>query len=291
MLAKGIFVVMATMMSFACQPEEHLTNTAFINAVEEFLSSKSSTIGWTKESDGTVRLTPQNLAKIRAVTELRLDGYDISDKLTDLSDIKYFTGLTVLECSNNHLMSLDVSKNTALESLDCGDNQLTTLDVSNNTELATLDCGQNALTVLDMSKNTELILLWCDDNKLTTLDVSKNTALTDLRCNNNNLTDLDVTNNTELTYLDCSNQSITSLNVSKNTKLQVFICNGNDLAELDITNNTALKELFCGKQTSDGSATQELALTLTAAQKTTWNDEWKTLPRNAAVTVPAETAE
>ena len=249
MLAKGIFVVMATMMSFACQPEEHLTNTAFINAVEEFLSSKSSTIGWTKESDGTVRLTPQNLAKIRAVTELRLDGYDISDKLTDLSDIKYFTGLTVLECSNNHLMSLDVSKNTALESLDCGDNQLTTLDVS------------------------------------------KNTALTDLRCNNNNLTDLDVTNNTELAYLDCSNQSITSLNVSKNTKLQVFICNGNDLAELDITNNTALKELFCGKQTSDGSATQELALTLTAAQKTTWNDEWKTLPRNAAVTVPAETAE
>lgn len=228
MLAKGIFVVMATMMSFACQPEEHLTNTAFINVVEEFLSSKSSTIGWTKESDGTVRLTPQNLAKIRAVTELRLDGYDISDKLTDLSDIKYFTGLTVLECSNNHLMSLDVSKNTALESLDCGDNQLTTLDVS------------------------------------------KNTALTDLRCNNNNLTDLDV---------------------SKNTKLQVFICNGNDLAELDITNNTALKELFCGKQTSDGSATQELALTLTAAQKTTWNDEWKTLPRNAAVTVPAETAE
>lgn len=183
-------------MSFACQPEEHLTNTAFINAVEEFLSSKSSTIGWTKESDGTVRLTPQNLAKIRAVTELRLDGYDISDKLT----------------------ALDVSNNRILTELSCPRNKLTSLDVSNNTELATLDCGQNALTVLDMSKNTELMLLWCDDNKLTTLDVSKNTALTDLRCNNNSLTDLDVTNNTELTYLDCSNQSITSLNVSKNTQ-------------------------------------------------------------------------
>ena len=192
MLAKGIFVVMATMMSFACQPEEHLTNTAFINAVEEFLSSKSSTIGWTKESDGTVRLTPQNLEKIRAVTELRLDGYDISDKLTDLSDIKYFTGLTVLECSNNYLMSLDVSNNTALESLDCGDNQLTTLDVSKNKKLIFLDLSRNNLMSLNVSENTALTELDCSKNNLTALDVSKNTGLTDLYCSDNALTTLNV---------------------------------------------------------------------------------------------------
>ena len=294
-----------------------ITNTAFIEALDtraKDTSGKKVTVGWTKEPDGTVKLTPENLEKIRAVTELNISGYDIAieERLSDLSGIEYFTGLTYLDCSWNQLTALDVTKNTALTGLSCSGNQLTELDVTKNTALINLNCYKNQLAALDVTKNTALTDLSCSRNQLTELDVTKNTALTDLRCYNNNLTELDVTNNTELTDLDCEDQAISSLDVSQNTKLQLFMCGGNDLAELnitnntaltilycdrnrlaelDITNNTALATLCCGNQTSDGSATQDLALTLTAAQKTTWESKWISSDRNKHVTATVKTAE
>ena len=51
----------------------YLTNTALIKAIDDRATDSKGTrisVGWTKESDGTVKLTSQNLAKIRAVTEL-----------------------------------------------------------------------------------------------------------------------------------------------------------------------------------------------------------------------------
>ena len=40
------------------------------------------------------------------------------------------TNITELDCNENQLTALDVSKNTALTTLWCGNNQLTVLDVS-----------------------------------------------------------------------------------------------------------------------------------------------------------------
>lgn len=105
-----------------------------------------------------------------------------------LEEIKYFTALTDLNCVDNQLTSLDVSKNTALTGLACSYNQLTSLDVSKNTALTDLNCNNNQLTSLDVSKNTALTDLYCSDNQLTSLDLSKNTALTGLSCENNPLT-------------------------------------------------------------------------------------------------------
>ncbi len=294
-----------------------ITNTAFIEALDtraEDTSGKKVTVGWTKEPDGTVKLTPENLEKIRAVTKLNISGYDIAveERLSDLSGIEYFTGLTYLDCSYNQLTELDVTKNTALINLNCYKNQLAALDVTKNTALTRLRCYENRLTALDVTKNTALTELYCFGNQLTELDVTKNTALTQLHCFENRLTELDVTNNTELTYLDCEDQSISSLDVSQNTKLKELWCGGNDLAvlnitnntalttlycernrlaELDITNNAALATLRCGNQISDGSATQNLALTLTAAQKTTWESKWIRDDRNKHVTATVKTTE
>ena len=67
--------------------------------------------------------------------------------------------LTELDCFNNQLTSLDVSKNTALEILYCSDNKLISLDVSKNTALIVLDCSSNNLTSLDLSQNTALTSL------------------------------------------------------------------------------------------------------------------------------------
>ena len=152
-----------------------MINLSFIAAVE-----KATDIGWDKNDDGTVSLTDANLEKIRAVTEL-----NISDqKLTDLSGIEWFTGLTTLYCDNNQLTELDVSANTALTSLLCYSNQLTELDVKANTALMDLECYLNRLTTLDVSANTALKFLSCQSNQLTELDVSAITKLLELHCGN-----------------------------------------------------------------------------------------------------------
>ena len=149
-----------------------------------------------------------------------------NEGISDLTGISHFTALKILNCYNNQLTSLDVSKNTALTYLYCYNNQLTSLDVSKNTALTRLDCDDNQLTSLDVSKNTALTDLDCENNQLTSLDVSKNTALTHLECYNNQLTSLDVSKNTALTYLDCENNQLTSLDIS-NTNMNIFNCRDN----------------------------------------------------------------
>ena len=165
--------------------------------------------------------------------------------ISDMSELHYFSNLKCLDCSNNQLTSLDVSKNTALERLDCYNNQLTSLDVSKNTALKELYCYNNQLTALDVSKNTALRHLSCRNNQLTSLDVSNNTALSYLHCDRNQLTSLNVSDNTALELLWCHNNQLTSLDVSKNTALEDLACSYNQLTSLDVSKNTALRHLSC----------------------------------------------
>ncbi len=151
-----------------------------------------------------------------------------SKGIQSLQGIEYFTALLMLDCYDNQLTSLDVSKNTALIKLDCYDNQLTSLDVSGCTAMTELNCSSNQLTSLDVSKNTALKTLSCYDNQLTSLDVSKNTALEYLFCYWNQLASLDVSKNTALTYLYCSDNQLTSLDVS-NTALTNLYCYSNKI--------------------------------------------------------------
>ena len=138
----------------------YLTNTALIKAIDSRAKDSAGnpvSVDWTKESDGTVKLTSQNLAKIRAVTELVIDGFFLSD----LGGIEYFTGLTYLNCGSNKLTTLDVTKNTALTTLYCNNTNLTTLDVSKNTALTFLYCAENQLTTLDIRPLSRLSALYC----------------------------------------------------------------------------------------------------------------------------------
>ena len=168
-----------------------------------------------------------------------------NNQLTAL-DVSKNTALEKLSCYYNPITSLDVSKNTALKKLFCFQSRLTSLDISKNTALTELWCFDNQLTSLDVSKSTALTILWCGNNQLSSLDVSKNTALTNLRCYNNQLTSLGVSKNTDLTILWCFNNQLTSLNISKNTSLRELICGGNQLTSLDVSKNTSLTELDCG---------------------------------------------
>ena len=224
--------------TFGKPSETDITDMAFIQMVEE-----AAGISLTRNDVGTVSLTEANLEKMASVMEL-----NIAEKgLTDLSALKYFTGLQTLDCSRNSLTTLDVSALTNLTSLDCSENALTTLDVSALTNLTSLDCYRNELTTLDVSKLTNLTSLDCYRNELTKLDVSKLTGLTELDCAYNQLTALDVSNQTLLKDLDCAHNQLTALDVSALTSLTSLDCYRNELTKLDVSKLTGLTDLDCSE--------------------------------------------
>lgn len=64
--------------------------------------------------------------ELRHVSELNCSNLGIAD----LTGIEHFTELAALNCENNKLTALDVSKNTHLSEIYCGGNQLATLDLT-----------------------------------------------------------------------------------------------------------------------------------------------------------------
>lgn len=106
-------------------------------------------------------------SEIIRITSIYVNGRPSSPgTIKSLKGIEYFTALQYLQCYDNQLTSLDVSKNTALKWLYCWNNSLTTLDVSKNTALELLACYNNSLTSLDVSKNTALVSLTCFNNNI-----------------------------------------------------------------------------------------------------------------------------
>lgn len=244
-----------------------ITDLAFINAVElsannpEIAMMGGGEIGWKKEPDGTVKLTLENLEKIRAVKALDLSCYEGMDepmfdslnkeKLKDFSDIRWFTGLEYLTCFRNEIEELDLSSNTALTALDCSDNNISSLDLSSNTALMVLNCS---------------------DNNISSLDLTQNTALTEVICRNNKLEELNVAGCSELDSLECQNNQLTSLVLPAGKVFRSLNCYSNRLTQLDVTGCPGLEYLYCGLQTSDGTTGQNLELTMTEEMK---NGFWK----------------
>ena len=222
-----------------------LALTGFEPAITTGMIEDNSSLG-TRNADGTTTLTTTGFEGVSASTTLTIN----SAGMTTLAGIGHFASLKELQCESNQLTSLNLSGLPNLVTLYCADNQLTSLNFDGLTGLESLDCGANPLTSLDVSQLTSLKTLYCYSNQLTTLDVSQLTSLTTLKCYSNQLTSLDVSKLTNLTRLECYD---------------------NQLSALDITPLTKLTDLICGYQKS-GSL--NLVLTLTSAQKTTWDSTW-----------------
>ena len=136
-----------------------------------------------------------------------------------------------------------MSNNTALQELDCNDNALTILDVTKNQNLIKLFCSFNLFTSLDLKQNIALENLSCGTYELMNVDLSKNYNLVSLDCSESSkLSSLDLTQNPNLKYLRLVNNQLIDLDLSKNQKLEDFSfgINGN-LKNLDLTKNTNLK--------------------------------------------------
>ena len=145
-----------------------------------------------KDSINTNKDTEISVTEAEAFT----GTINVSNKgITSLTGIESFVNLTYLECNDNQLTTLDISKNTALKSLICYWNVLTTLIIQNNSALVYLDCHFNKLKNLDLSTSPALTDIWCSYNDLTTLNLNNNSSLKYLWCQNMKLTNLDLSNN------------------------------------------------------------------------------------------------
>ena len=192
---------------------------------------------------------------------VRLEGNSKGTTIRINGLIDYF------DCSENDLISLDVTHNATLATLDCYWTGITALDLSKNPELGKLDCSYNEIGTLDLSKNTKLFSLTCYNCELTSIDLSNNTELEEAVIRNNSLSSVTLANNTKLMLLDvqnnsqlssidvsmlsnlqelqCSNMGLTSLDVTHNTQLVRLTCSNNRLTTLDLSKNTELERLFC----------------------------------------------
>ena len=160
-------------------------------------------------------------------------------------DVSGNVSLQVLSCTNNRITSLDLSKNIKLRELYCNHNALSVLDVGDNTGLLVLECSHNALSVLDVGSLSDLLNLFCSHNALTALDVSGNIYLTYLKCSHNALTSLDVGMLNNLFRLECSHNALATLDVRQNSKLAIMDCSNNSLATLDLSRNSKLVNVDC----------------------------------------------
>ena len=122
-----------------------------------------------------------------------------------------------------------MTKNVALSLLECTENKLTSLDVTKNIALTGLVCSENLISNIDVTKNIAIIYLVCNGNQLTSLDLAANTSLVELNCNNSKLSNLDVSKNSSLTHLFITSNQLTSLNLKNgnNNKMMYLNTKGN----------------------------------------------------------------
>ncbi|MDR3180570.1 MAG: hypothetical protein LBT61_01405 [Prevotellaceae bacterium] len=105
--------------------------------------------------------------EVESVKSLNISGLNIQS----LKGLEEFLSLENLDCSNNQLVRLYLSKNKELKTVCCAYNDLPVLDVSHNVNLRVLDCSHNNITLLDLSRCEKLEGLKSVNNPLITIYV------------------------------------------------------------------------------------------------------------------------
>ncbi len=201
-------------------------------------------------------------AELQKVTRLNLSKRSVRN----LKGVELLSNLQVLECDDNAITSIDVSRNRELAYLDCSGNRLSELNVEDNRKLETLicysngmgslnlgdneaiqtlDCSNNHLLALQVEKQINLASLDVTSNQLLGLDLSKNAALEELLCGRNDILELNLANNGKLKRLNCSRNELASIELPETTALNSVVCDDNNLSALNVGKNTGLRTLQC----------------------------------------------
>ncbi|MBO4460971.1 MAG: S-layer homology domain-containing protein [Clostridiales bacterium] len=106
------------------------------------------------------------------------DNIVVNDKnIQSLKGIEFFTEIAWLDCSNNFLTSLDISKNTKLSVVVCVTNGIKDIKIGNNDKLTFLFVHENQIGSLDISGCPNLKGLSVYSNPIEKVDISHNLYL------------------------------------------------------------------------------------------------------------------
>ncbi|MBF4464656.1 T9SS type A sorting domain-containing protein [Flavobacterium sp. LC2016-12] len=211
---------------------------------------------------------------------------DVSNSnIVDLTGIQDFASLQTLNCKDNQLLYLDLSKNSALTSVNTSNNKLVSLDLKNgkntllnkSTSLFTnntnLKCIQvddqdyantnwsglkdatanyntlcNAFVVIpDSNFENKLIDLGIDvDGKNGKVLTSNIAAITSLDVSSSTISNLTgIEGFVALKQLDFSSNNLKAVDLTKNVALTSLNATSNQLLNLDLSQNTALVQVDC----------------------------------------------
>ncbi len=212
MKTKNLFIALSTIINFAAKAQfVTIPDTNFV----AFLQANYPSCMSGNQMDTTC-------TNIISATSLLVSSQNISD----LTGVKYFTGLDYLYCNNNLLTSLP-SLPANLKYLFCYTNQLTSLP-SLPANIQTLHCANNQLTNLP-GLPANLQILFCGANQLTSLP-SLPSTFQELYCEVNQLTSLPSLP-PNLLALRCYANQLTSL-PSLPANVQAIYCYNNQLTSL-----------------------------------------------------------
>ncbi|MEN9442088.1 MAG: hypothetical protein RLZ33_2165 [Bacteroidota bacterium] len=183
---------------------------------------------------------------LNADAEQIIGDLDVSNKnINDLTGIEAFVNLSTLNCSNNNLITLDLSVNTELIAISATSNNLTDINLTNIQALNVLDIADNQLDSLDFSSHPDLWWLMCYTNNLTYLNISTNSNLEYLSCAENQLTgNLDISNLYNLQFFVCRANQLSSITLSYHGDMSTFNCQNNSITELDLSTCYPLEEVM-----------------------------------------------
>ncbi|CAG8561890.1 18484_t:CDS:2, partial [Racocetra persica] len=93
--------------------------------------------------------------------------------------------ITELDISSKELEGdLSLENFTKLQKLNCANNQINRLDLSKSEQLVEVDCSMNKLIEINLKNSKNLLNLYCNDNQLTNLDLSSCENLESLKVHN-----------------------------------------------------------------------------------------------------------
>ncbi|CAL2092438.1 hypothetical protein [Tenacibaculum sp. 190524A02b] len=145
--------------------------------------------------------------------------------ITDLTGISAFQDLSVLNCNENQLTYIDLSKNTSLKNLNVSDNELTYLNTDNNASLQILNAKSNNLVEVNVESSIKLTELQLGLNPIREINLSANTSLQIIDFTSSLIQELDLSNNNKLFYINLRNaRALKALNVQNgsNTIITTF---------------------------------------------------------------------
>ena len=199
-------------------------------------------------SDYKLKLEYNNAVILKGIEYFpNLEKLNCSDNSIEELDVSKLKNLKELWCQGNSIRKLNVKKNTKLVNLACDGNKIKKLDVSQNKNLSLLFCGQNKIETIDLSKNRKIKFLAVDGNKIKQIDLKAQKNLEELYCGGNNMPKLNLKHNKKLTLLDCRNNKIEKLDLNYLSQLDYLQCSNNKLKKLDLSNNKLIIRLFCEK--------------------------------------------